>query len=50
MVIIASEIAFITGEPIWRVENCGTMPYGTAAAESLLMIIETPRGCTASCL
>lgn len=38
----------LTGEPICNVENWGTMPYGTAVAESLLIIIETPRGCTAS--
>lgn len=40
----------LTGEPICKVENCGTIPYGTAVAESLLIIIETPRGCTESCL
>jgi hypothetical protein len=33
----------LTDEPICNVENCGTIPYGTAA-ESLLIIIETPRG------
>jgi hypothetical protein len=33
----------LTDDPICNVENCGTIPYGTAV-ESLLIIIETPRG------
>lgn len=35
-----------TDDPICSVENCGTIPFqGTAVDPSLLIIIETPRGC-----